>query len=74
VLLLQAVASLGTDVLMALDVERIRFAETAAELTIDTKRGVCRIIVPCGTNAEPLSGPGAARLAAHVRYSARPPV
>jgi hypothetical protein len=48
-LLLQPASGLGPAALMALDVDHIRFAETAAELAIDTKRGVYRISVPCCT-------------------------
>jgi hypothetical protein len=48
-LLLQPASGLGPVALMALDVEHICFAETAAALAIDTKRGVYWISIPCGT-------------------------
>jgi site-specific recombinase XerC len=47
--LLRAAGGLRPPALMTLDVEHICFAETAASLTIDTKRGVYRISIPCGT-------------------------
>jgi hypothetical protein len=48
-LLLQPATGLWPAALMALDVEHIRFAETAAELAVGTKRGVYRISVPSCT-------------------------